>query len=269
MRQTILGVVGLCLLATPASAGTSNQSLNIQGVLRDATGSLQSMAVAMQVNFYSSSTGTSAFYSQTFTTVPVDNGFFSVEISDPKLTFSSLPDTWVGVQVGGDPTELPRQHLNAAPYAFSAAALDSATVLPVSNGGTGSSSQNFVDISTTQTNIAGNKTFTGVLTGAARDNTGAPMRICTGGTPTTTTPWQVYNTNGITLTIDISGCGFANPPHVIPALNCESGCWTSTGGSNAYSVRNNSFQVYVSLAGITPASANSSSFHVDWVAIGN
>jgi hypothetical protein len=75
------------------------------------------------------------------------------------LTFSGMPDAWVGVQVAGDQTELPRQHLNAAPYAMSAFSADSLSgVLPIANGGTGSNTQNFVDVSTKQA-ISGAKTF--------------------------------------------------------------------------------------------------------------
>ncbi len=50
-------------------------------------------------------------------------------------------------------------------------------VLPVANGGTGSATQNFVDLTTNQSTIAGDKTFTGKLTssnfqfnGVIRDN---------------------------------------------------------------------------------------------------
>ena len=38
-------------------------------------------------------------------------------------------------------------------------------VVQIANGGTGSPTKNFVDLTTNQTNIAGNKTFTGVLSG--------------------------------------------------------------------------------------------------------
>ncbi len=38
-------------------------------------------------------------------------------------------------------------------------------VVQIANGGTGSATKNFVDLTTDQTNIAGNKTFTGVLSG--------------------------------------------------------------------------------------------------------
>ncbi|MCY7344833.1 MAG: tail fiber domain-containing protein, partial [Pyrinomonadaceae bacterium] len=40
-------------------------------------------------------------------------------------------------------------------------------VVPIANGGTGSATQNFVDLTTAQTNIAGDKTFTATLSGNA------------------------------------------------------------------------------------------------------
>ncbi len=40
-------------------------------------------------------------------------------------------------------------------------------VVPITNGGTGSATQNFVDTTNNQTNIAGNKTFTGTISGNA------------------------------------------------------------------------------------------------------
>jgi hypothetical protein len=110
-----------------AHAASSNQTTNIQGVLRDATGNLQSMAVGLIVSFYPSQTATQPFYMQNFPTVPVDNGFFSIELSDVSASFAANADTWVGVQVAGDPTELPRQHLTAVPYAISAITANSAT----------------------------------------------------------------------------------------------------------------------------------------------
>jgi len=44
-------------------------------------------------------------------------------------------------------------------------------VLPVANGGTGSATQNFVDLTTTQSSIGGTKTFTSTVTGARFDPT--------------------------------------------------------------------------------------------------
>jgi hypothetical protein len=125
MTRTIASTLAiLVVLAGSASAGESNQTINVQGVLRDITGSLQSMAVGLVVKIYSTKDAEQPFYTQTYTTVPVDNGFFSVELAGDGLGFSGRGDAWVGIQVAGDPTELPRQHIGAAPYSFSAVAAD-------------------------------------------------------------------------------------------------------------------------------------------------
>jgi hypothetical protein len=136
----------LLLVLTPvaAVAANSSQSINIQGVLRDASGALQSMAVGLDVNFYDSETATTPFFTHHFTTVPVDNGFFAVEISDSSLSFSGLSDAWAGIQVAGDATELPRQHIAAVPFAMSVLSASSAATaasadtlsgaMPISNG---------------------------------------------------------------------------------------------------------------------------------------
>jgi hypothetical protein len=47
-------------------------------------------------------------------------------------------------------------------------------IVQVANGGTGSSTKNFVDLSTNQTNIGGDKTFTGVLSGNGAGLTNVP-----------------------------------------------------------------------------------------------
>lgn len=122
MRKLVF--LSTLLLAGAAAAANSNQTINIQGVLRDATGALQSMAVGLDVNLYSSATSTTPFYTQHFATVGVDNGFFTVELAGSGLSFSGVADAWLGVQVSGDPAELPRQHLDSAPYAFTAGGLD-------------------------------------------------------------------------------------------------------------------------------------------------
>lgn len=100
-------------------ASPSGQTLNVQGILRTVAGDLQSTAVGLVVNLYASKDATSAFYTQSFTTVPVENGFFSVELSGMSLSFDTA-DAWVGIQVAGDAAEMPRQHLTAVPYAFNA-----------------------------------------------------------------------------------------------------------------------------------------------------
>jgi hypothetical protein len=100
-----------------ADGSPSNQTLNVQGVLRTISGDLQSMPVGLVVSLYAAQTDKTPFYSQSFTTVQVENGFFSVELSGMNLSFNTA-DAWVGIQVAGDATEMPRQHLTAVPYSF-------------------------------------------------------------------------------------------------------------------------------------------------------
>jgi hypothetical protein len=123
MRQLMV-VLALVLVPAGARAASSSQSLNVQGVLRDTAGNLQSMAVTLDVSLYASMAGGTPLYTQRFTAVPVDNGFFTVELAGAGLEFAGRPDTWIGIQVMGDPDEMPRQHLDAAPYSFSAGSAD-------------------------------------------------------------------------------------------------------------------------------------------------
>jgi len=106
--------------AANADGAPSSQTLNVQGVLRTIAGDLQSTAVGLDVNLYASQADKTSFFSQHFTTVGVGNGFFSVELSGMNLSFNSA-DAWIGIQVAGDATEMPRQHLTAVPYAYNAA----------------------------------------------------------------------------------------------------------------------------------------------------
>jgi hypothetical protein len=126
MRTVTALVLAVVLtLGAPSRAGNSNQSINIAGVLRDSAGNLQSTAVTLTVSLYGSAQAASPFFMQTFAAVPVESGFFTVELSGAALSLAGVPDAWVGVQVMGDPAELPRQHLDAAPYALSAVVADS------------------------------------------------------------------------------------------------------------------------------------------------
>jgi hypothetical protein len=280
MRRFILSCALLAALSPSALAANSNQSLNVQGVIRDAVGTLQSMPFSIDVNLYAMQTGGTAFYTQHFPTVQVDNGFFSVELSSPTLSFASAPETWVGVQVGGDASELPRQHLAGVPYALSAGTLDATLcsgcvtdgmVATLSASKLTGGSALFVDLTSNQASIAGNKTFTGIVTGAARDVSGTPMKVCSGSTPPGTTAWAQYNnTMGLTVAVDTTGCGFTNTPTYVASLLCDNACWQASGGGNPYASTKTGFTIYVSYPpGATPAVANSYNWHIGWVAIGN
>lgn len=99
--------------------------------------------------------------------VQVTNGVFTVRL-DFGAEFTGA-ERFLEISVrpagtGSYATLTPRQPLTSTPYAVHSATAENVSgVVAIANGGTGSSTQNFVDTSTDQTSIGGNKTFTGVL----------------------------------------------------------------------------------------------------------
>jgi hypothetical protein len=171
------------------------QTINYQGYLRNTGGTPVSVAIDVTFAVYTSASGGSALWTESRSVTPA-NGVYSVQLGSvnpiPANIFSN--DTlWLGIKVGSDAEMTPRQQLTTVPFALRAAVSDSVAaggvgttaiadnsvttlqiadgavtavkfsgVLPVVSGGTGSSTQNFVDLLSAQT-IAGSKTFTGNL----------------------------------------------------------------------------------------------------------
>jgi hypothetical protein len=111
--------------------------------------------------------GTTPLGSEAKTGVNVSGGVFTVLLNESGQFGASAFDgsqRWLGISVKctGDSTatDLGRQSLSAAPYASYALTAGSLSgVLPVAKGGTGSATQNFVDLTNAQL-IGGTKTFT-------------------------------------------------------------------------------------------------------------
>jgi DNA-binding beta-propeller fold protein YncE len=106
----------------------------------------------------------------------VQNGAFSTRLDFGSGAFATGPDRWleIGVRPNGSAAPYtvltPRQQINSVPFAvrsLRAVDSDNATnvtgVVALANGGTGSNTKNFVDLSSNQTAIDGDKTFTGTL----------------------------------------------------------------------------------------------------------
>jgi hypothetical protein len=118
-------------------------------------------------SLWNAASGGSQLGSEPKTGVSVAGGVFTVQLNETNQFGAGAFDgsqRWleVSVKCPGDssPTTLGRQELTAAPYASYALTAGNLTgVLPVANGGTGSSTQNFVDLTNSQT-VAGTKTFT-------------------------------------------------------------------------------------------------------------
>jgi outer membrane lipoprotein-sorting protein len=167
-----------------ALAFTMNAQTNTftyQGRLIDAAAAANG-TYQMQFSLYDALTG-GAQQGTTIVnnSVTVTNGVFTVALDfSPATPFAAGADRWIEIAVrkAADPpgftTLTPRQQITSAPFATrssSAANADAATtagnvtgVVAVANGGTGSSTQNFVDLSTNQ-NVGGTKTFTNPIAG--------------------------------------------------------------------------------------------------------
>ncbi len=97
----------------------------------------------------------------------VANGLFTVTLDFGAVFTGSA--RWLEIRVrpgastGGYTALLPRQQLTPSPNAVFASTAGAVTgIVPVANGGTGSTTQNFVDLTTAQT-VGGDKTLSGNL----------------------------------------------------------------------------------------------------------
>ena len=130
--------------------------------------------------------------------VAVTNGIFSVAIDFGTVIVPVIPgaDRYLDIRVrltgGGAFTPLsPRNKIATSPFAIQSLNAANATtagnvtgVVQIANGGTGSATKNFVDLTTNQTNIAGNKTFTGVLSGNGSGLTNVSAAVADGSITT-------------------------------------------------------------------------------------
>lgn len=107
--------------------------------------------------------------------VSVSSGIFTVNLDFGTTAFSNGAARFLeisvrtGASTGAFTLLTPRQQIKSAPFAIKS--LDSVTatnvsgIVQIENGGTGSATKNFIDLTTNQTAIGGDKTFTGILAG--------------------------------------------------------------------------------------------------------
>jgi hypothetical protein len=152
----------------------------------------------------------------------VQSGGFTTQLDFGVAAFPAGKDRWleISVRLNGSSDSYavlsPRQQVNSVPFAVrslkatNADNADNATnattattattagsvtgVVQVSNGGTGSATQNFVDLTSNQTSIGGNKTFTGTLSGTNFNVSSA--------TPTIALKWTDSFTSGSLRFVD-------------------------------------------------------------------
>ena len=102
----------------------------------------------------------------------------------------------------------------------------------------------------------------------AVDTSGKALKVCSGSTKKGSTGWQNYSSNGIVVTVDISGCGFSSTPNIVSSMSGTTSHWTMTGASMVYNPNKNSFRIFIN--GINDsATAEARQYAINWIATGN
>ncbi len=173
MKKSVSLILFIFVLACGAAYAQSS-AFTYQGKLTDA-----SLPANGQYDFLFSlyDSGGTFLVSGTIADVQVTDGIFTVNLDfgSPLFVANTANSLEIAVRPGASTgaytTLTPRQPLTSAPYAVKSLNADTAAtagnvtgVVSVANGGTGSSTQNFVDLTSTQ-NIVGSKTFSGTLSG--------------------------------------------------------------------------------------------------------
>lgn len=115
----------LCVTAMlAATASAQPAQLPIQGFLTNSDAVPLDGNVPVTFRVYSAATGGTALWTETFSTLDVDNGHFSVALgtADPGTPlnlnmFNGGPALWVGVSVAGGDELTPRFAMGTTPYA--------------------------------------------------------------------------------------------------------------------------------------------------------
>jgi hypothetical protein len=91
-----------------------------QGRLVDSAGAVVDGPHTLLVRLYPAATGGSDTWSQTFTNVPVQDGFVSVRLTGLDSNDFDGSNLWVGVSLDGGAELVPRQPLTPVPFALTA-----------------------------------------------------------------------------------------------------------------------------------------------------
>jgi preprotein translocase subunit Sec61beta len=219
MRRATLLLALTAFFATSYAYASAPTLVPIQGVLTDDSDKPVAGVKSLKFSLYTTEIGDSPVWTETQTITVID-GFFSAYLGDDTaldlILFKNNANLWLGIQVDSGAELVPRTYLGTGPYtAFaeycgnvpshthpyseitgsvpdsaitSVAASKITGVLQIANGGTGSSTKNFADLTSDQT-VAGAKTFSstinGSVSGFASGFTGALSGDVTGGMTST------------------------------------------------------------------------------------
>jgi len=103
----------------PQAQATVPQLITYNGILKNSAGSFLTGTYSMIFRLYTASTGGTASWTETQSTVSVSSGKFSVQLgSVSTLALAFSQDYWLSVQVGTDSEMSPRLRLTSAGYAY-------------------------------------------------------------------------------------------------------------------------------------------------------
>ncbi len=120
MKKVFL-ILTLCFLSVSQAQAAVPKLLTYQGFLKNSAGSYLSGTYAMTFRIYSASTGGTALWTETQSSVTASSGKFSVQLGSVtalSLDFSS--DYWLSMQVGSDAEMSPRVRLTSMGYGIRA-----------------------------------------------------------------------------------------------------------------------------------------------------
>ncbi len=133
----MLGTLLSILIHSGSALAQLPRTISYQGTLKQGQNAMTG-TVDLRVNYYLSGS-TTAVYDETFSSVPVVNGVFSIELGSVMGSLPAAVDlsraVEIGVQVNGSAELTPHAKLMAAPYAFTAYSLNGVrgSLVPVNN----------------------------------------------------------------------------------------------------------------------------------------
>lgn len=108
--------LGLFFLSIPVQAAVP-KLMTYQGILKDSSGNYLTGTYSIVFRLYSASSGGSALWTETQSSVAADAGKFSVQLgSVTTLSLDFNADYWLSVQVGADSEMTPRVRLTSMGY---------------------------------------------------------------------------------------------------------------------------------------------------------
>lgn len=117
----LLAILFFTILLEPQAESAIPKVMSYQGVLKNSAGSLLSGTYSMQFKIYSASTGGSALWTETQSSISVSSGRFSVQLgSVTPLGLDFSQDYWLSIKVGSDAEMTPRIRLTSVGYAYRA-----------------------------------------------------------------------------------------------------------------------------------------------------